>query len=109
MVEDMPHSGCPATAIIPDIILIVELLVAEDPHVAIEEVAEHSGISAGTAHTILHEHLHMTKICSRWVPHLLTISQQAERVELAQSLLNKMRRWGADGVKNIVTGDEEIV
>lgn len=108
-VEDLPRSGRPISAITPDIVHIVEQVVADDPHVTIEEVAEFSGTSAGTVHTILHENLRMRKISSRWVPHLLTAAQQAERVELAQSLLNKMRRWGVDGMKNIVTGDETYI
>ena len=33
-------------------------------------------ISEGSAYTILHEHLSMRKLCSKWVPCLLTIDQK---------------------------------
>lgn len=108
-VEDLPRAGRPISAITPEYIRIVEEAVVEDPHVSIEELAQLSGISEGTVHTILHERLGRRKICSRWVPHLLNTAQQAERVELAQSLLNKMRRWGSVGMKCVVTGDETYI
>jgi [histone H3]-lysine36 N-dimethyltransferase SETMAR len=108
-VEDLPRSGRPVSAITNEIIHNVEQAVVEDAHITTEEVAEECGISAGTVHTILHERLRMRKISSRWVPHLLSTAQQAERVELAQSLLNKMRRWGAEGIRRIVTGDETYI
>lgn len=108
-VEDLPRPGRPLSAITTEIVNIVEQAVVEDPHISIEDIAELCGTSTGTVHTILHEHLRMRKISSRWVPHLLSSAQKEERVDLAQSLLNKMRRWGDEGMKSVVTGDETYI
>lgn len=108
-VKDLSRSGRPSTSLTVDIIAIVEKLVIEDPHATVEELADMSGVSAGSVHTILHEHLRMRKISSRWVPHMLSSAQKAERKEVAQSLLNKMHRWGEIGLKTIVTGDESYM
>ena len=35
----------------------------------------------------MHDHLHMTKVYSTWVPHLLTPLQRHERVEACEELL----------------------
>jgi histone-lysine N-methyltransferase SETMAR len=108
-VEDLPRAGRPSTAVTTDNATLVEKLVVEDPHATVEELAEATGLSAGSIHMILHEQLRMHKISSRWVPHALNNAQRGERVELAQSLLNKMHRWGGSGLKTIVTGDESYL
>ena len=40
------------------------------------EIAEELKISEGSVFTILHEHLSMKKLCSKWVLHLLTVDQK---------------------------------
>ena len=40
------------------------------------EIAEELKISEGSVFTILHEHLSMRKLCSKWVLYLLTVNQQ---------------------------------
>ena len=49
---------------------VVENLVVEDRRITIQKIAEILGISSGSVRGILHDHLHMTKVCSTWVPHL---------------------------------------
>ena len=56
-------------------------LVVEERQITIQEIAEFLGISSSTVHDILHDHLHMTKVYSTWVPRLLTPLQSHERVE----------------------------
>lgn len=104
--EDDPRSGRPATAITKESIANVAAVVQEDPHATVDEIALEVGISHGTCHTILTEHLQYKKVCARWLPHLLTEAQKEERVELAQALSNKLHRWGREGVKLVATGDE---
>jgi hypothetical protein len=63
------------------------------PHATVEEVAEYCNISHRSAHEVLTHHLRLRKICAHWVLHALTASQREERVQVAQSLLNRFRRW----------------
>lgn len=107
--KDDPRSGRPTTVVTSEMINLVEEVVVEDPRSSVADIATLCGISVGSAHQILVENLRMRKICERWVPHTLSSAQKAERVELSQSLLNKMHRWGTNGLKRLVTGDETFV
>ena len=63
-IEDCPRSGRPISATDEKNIKAIENLVVEDGRITIQEIAEILGISSGTVHGILHDHLHMTKVCS---------------------------------------------
>ena len=47
-----------------------------DCKLKLREIAVELKISKGSVFTILHEHLSMRKVCSKWVPHLLTVDQK---------------------------------
>ena len=64
------------------------------------------GISGASIHSILHEHLTVKKICSRWKPHNLSIAQQKTRVDWLKEMLQKHDRGASKHVYDIVTGDE---
>ena len=51
-------------------------LILADRKLKLHEIAEEFKISEGTVFTILHECLSMRKLCSKWVPHLLTVDQK---------------------------------
>lgn len=106
---DDPHSGRTSTTSSQSIIDLIESMVGEDPHITIDDISDKVGISHGRVHAILHEDLRLRKLSSRWVPHHLTDAQREERVDVSQSLLNKFRRWGSEGMKMVVTGDETYV
>lgn len=107
--EDDSRSGRPSEVQTPSIIDFIESTVTENPHITIDEIADLTGISHGAAYSILHDQLRLKKLSSRWVPHILTDAQREERVEIAQSLTNKFRRWGNEGMNGVVTGDETYV
>lgn len=107
--EDDPRSGRPAEVINHDSIHAVESLIEADPHSSLEEIAEATGYSKGSVYTILTLYLQRKKLCGRWIPHRLTEAQKEDRVETCKSLLNKFRRWGAEGMKSIITGDETFL
>ena len=45
------------------------------------------GISSTSIYSILHEHLAVKKICSRWIPHKLTIAQYKDCVVWCKEML----------------------
>ncbi|CAF3544865.1 unnamed protein product [Rotaria sp. Silwood1] len=105
-IEESPRSWRPISTTDEKTIKVVENLVIEDRRITIQEIAEILSISSGTVHGILHDHLHMTKVCSTWVPHSLTPLQRHERVEACEELLARYETEGNDFLSRIITGDE---
>ena len=62
-IEESLRSGRPISAMDEKSIKAVENLVVEDRRLTIQEIAEILGILSGTVHGILHDHLHMIKVC----------------------------------------------
>jgi len=50
-----------------------------------------------------------TKVCSRWVPRMLTPEKKQKRVEICEELLKRYREEGDQFLLNIVTGDESWI
>jgi len=50
-----------------------------------------------------------TKVCSRWVPRLLTPEKKQKRVEICEELLKRYREEEDQFLLNIVTGDESWI
>ncbi|KYN34026.1 hypothetical protein ALC56_11649, partial [Trachymyrmex septentrionalis] len=64
------------------------------------------GIDMKVIHTILHDHLSVRKLCSRWIPHNLTEAQKQARVKWNKEMLKKFNRGRSNLIYNIVTEDE---
>ena len=56
-------------------------LILVDCKLKLLEIAEELKISEGSVFTILHEHLSMRKLCSKWVLCLLTVDQEQQCVD----------------------------
>ena len=67
------------------------------------------GISGTSIHSILHEHLTVKKIFSRWIPHNFSIAQKKARVNWSKEMLPKYDRGASKHVYDIVTGDESWI
>ena len=55
-------------------------------------IADTLKISEGSVFTILHKHLSMRKLCSKWVPRLLTVDQKQQRVDDSERCLELFQR-----------------
>ena len=64
------------------------------------------GISEGTVHHILTDHLKLKKLCGRWVPDLLTPDQMSKGLECAKKLLKKYKNCNPNEISELRTGDE---
>ena len=71
---DEPPEGRPKSAAVPENIDAVRELIMQDRHVTYREIQASLGVGLCCIQTILHEHLAVKKICSRWIPHNLTIT-----------------------------------
>ena len=104
--DDEPRSGRPATVTNPEIVQNVAAMIQEDRRLTTRQIAETIGISHGSAHTILTEELGKRKVCSKFVPHLLTEEQKVVRVTLSTSHLQRHQREGNHFLQRIVACDE---
>lgn len=103
--EDEPRSGRPSTSRTPDMIERVRNMLARDRRLTLRLMAEELSISKDTVRTIVRENLGKRKICSRFVPHMLTDDQKAKRKEAAGDLITMCDR-DPSFLRTIVTGDE---
>ena len=70
-----------------------------------DDIVAESSLSRGTIERIIHDHLKLKKITSRWVPHQLTEQNRQDRVRICQENLAKFEddKWR---LCDVVTGDE---
>ena len=59
------------------------------------------GISSSSINSRVHEHLAVQKICSRWIPHNLTIAQKKVRIDWCKEMLEKYDGGASKDVYNI--------
>jgi histone-lysine N-methyltransferase SETMAR len=104
-VEDKPRSGRPVTQTTTENIELVQSVIEADPHSTYDDIEAETLLSRGTIETIIHDHLKMKKVTSRWVPHNLTLEQKQERVRICQANLAKFQS-GSWRLCDIITGDE---
>ena len=78
--DDAERSRCANSAVAPDKIKKVHESVLVDCKLKLREIAGTLKISEGGVSTILHEHLSMRKLSSKWVPRLLKVDQKEQRV-----------------------------
>ena len=107
--QDEFRKGRPKSVVVPETIDAVRQLILQDHHVTYREIETTLGISGTSIHSILHEHLTVKKICSRWIPHNLSIAQKKARVDWSKEMLQKYDRGASKHVYDIVTGDESWI
>ena len=103
--EDKPRSGKPITIMIFENIQKAKAVIVNDPWCTYDEIEVETKLSRGTIHTIIHEHLKMKKVTSRWVPHQLSEQNKLDRVRICQENLDKFDqdKWR---LCDVVTVDE---
>ena len=107
--EDARRMGCPSTITANENIEAVERIVMSDRQVSVRRVAYELGILKITIHEIMDNQLDMKKVCTRWVPKLLTPIQRANRVDCCQECLQQNEVNTANLFDSIVTGDESWI
>jgi histone-lysine N-methyltransferase SETMAR len=69
-------------------------------------IAETIGISKERVGYIFHEELDMKKLCTRWVPRLLTEDQKHTRMKISEQCLGRFNKNKTDFVRQFITMDE---
>ncbi|XP_055308260.1 uncharacterized protein LOC129572342, partial [Sitodiplosis mosellana] len=104
--EDAARSGRPNEVTTPEMIDKIHDLVLNHPKMKVREIVETVNVSYERVLNILHEHLHMNKLCARWVPRLLTIQQKRIRVTTSEANLAHFKRNPSEFLRRLVTMDE---
>lgn len=111
--EDEGRSGRPRTSLTTETVARADAIVRDDRSITLRFLAAELGVSYGSAQSIMHEELGRRKCCARWVPHLLTDHQRAERVRICRQWLEmfdssstKRLSSSTKRLSDVVTGDE---
>ena len=105
-VEDDTHPGRPNTSVAKANITAVKNVVEQDVRLSVKDIASCTGISEGSVQTILKKRLDPRKVCTRWVPHLLTEEQKTQCLKCAWELLKTYKGCNSQVISNLLTGDE---
>ena len=84
----------------------IQEYILEDKRVTVENVAEHFGISYGTAQDIMSNKLGMRRVSARWVPRLLLPEQMGVRVKMCNEYCRQYNDEGDTFLNRVVTCDE---
>ena len=90
-VEDDERSRCPTISKTTNNIRKIEKIVREDRRLSILLIAERMSIDKETMWQVLHDNLHMTKVCVLVVSKLLTSDQKkTKRQEICADILKQI-------------------
>ena len=78
--NDAECSCYPNSAVIMKNTKKLHKLILADHKLKLHKIAEELKISEGSVFTILHEHLSMRKLCSKWVLYLLSNDQKQQHI-----------------------------
>ncbi|GFY00653.1 HTH_48 domain-containing protein [Trichonephila clavipes] len=105
-IHDEERSGRPSV-ITDELIQKVDCKVKENRRFTISSLAEKfPAVSRSVLYEIVSERLNYRKLCSRWVPKMLTVEHKTKRLGSALSFLERYSNEGDDFLSRIVTGDE---
>ena len=76
---------------------------------SVEDIASCTAISEGSVQIILKKRLDLRKVCTRWVPHLLTEEQKTQHLKCTLELLKTYKGCNSQVNSNLLTGDETWV
>lgn len=106
--KDFDRPGRPITAVTPSNISAVQRLIQEDIHISYDRIVAQLSLSKGSIHEIIHGHLKLKKITSRWVPYALNDDQKKNRVKFCMENLERFNS-GKWRICDIITADESWV
>ena len=95
----------PRTVTTPANIDSVHAVIEQNPFSICDDIQAETYLCRGTINNIIHDCLKLRKITSRWVPHLPSDKNRADRVRMCSEFLSKFRNqsWR---LCDAVRGDE---
>ena len=66
------HSGRQIMQNVEENVTKFHLMMLENLKLGIESIVKETGLSMDTTHTVVRDHLSMSKLCARWVPRMIS-------------------------------------
>ncbi|XP_035231680.1 protein GVQW3-like [Stegodyphus dumicola] len=93
-IDNAKREGRPSTATNSEIAARVNECILANRRIMIDEISNEVDISHGSVHKIISDHLKFRKVCTRWVPRLLTEEQSVLKVYLHFCNVTKRKDMG---------------
>lgn len=106
---DQPKSGRPLEIDYSTLAPTVKKVIAENPHVSIDQLLTTFSVSVGTMHRLVTGMLGLKKPSTKWVPHVLSDEQKLKRVQACKTLLEGYKKQSNAFLQALVTMDESWV
>ncbi len=94
--KDQHRPGRPITETTPANIERDRDVIEDNPRCSYDEIEAETSLSRGTIHTIIHTHLNMGKLSSRWVSHKLTEKTEKTVFECVKKIWLNLKRASGD-------------
>jgi transposase len=82
--QDFQRPGRPITAVTSQNIELVRCLIEGNVHISYKQIEAELSLYPASINEIIHSHLKMRKIASRWVPYELTAAQKKNELTFAR-------------------------
>jgi hypothetical protein len=103
--KDKPRSGRPCAAVTPRNKEHLDQLICTNRQITTRELCMELNISCNALEAMVAT-LEYRKVCTRWVPPMLTQEHKEHRMQVCQDLLNQYKAEGDSFLDRIITGDE---
>ncbi|GBP83780.1 Putative uncharacterized protein FLJ37770 [Eumeta japonica] len=101
------REGRPSKATTGDNISVLRLMIKTNIRVTYKQIRTNLGIGMSQMHKILHEHLTVRKLCTRWIPNNFT---DAQKLRYINRCCEMMQRFAcSNAVYDLVTGEESWI
>ncbi|GFX99029.1 protein GVQW3 [Trichonephila clavipes] len=107
-VNSDPRSGRPSTGTLSHNVERARVALEQDRRLTVRKLEDEIRIPKSTVWRILTKNLGMTRVCTKFIPKLLSDQQKNLRLEIAQDNL-EMINSDENFLKKIITGDETWV
>ncbi|GBP83936.1 Putative uncharacterized protein FLJ37770 [Eumeta japonica] len=95
--EDDPRPGRPVRVVTEEYVRKIEKFVLADRRIKLWQIAEELQISKERVGEIIHEHMNMRKISTRWVPKMLTALDKQRRLQTTKDFFGESMQWTKEG------------
>ncbi len=104
----LPHVGRPLRICSEKMVNRIAVIVCEDCHITVRQLAHALDISKSSVHTILCRKLKMRRVTACWVPHFLIQEQRDCCIEICHEWLKRIEDE-RNVVGHVITGDERWI
>ena len=98
--------GRPTEVATPENTKKIMKVILSDRKVKLQEIADILKLSKDTVFKVVHEHISMKKLYSKWVPRLLTVEQKQQRIHDSKRCLKHFTRNKKDVLRRFIIMNE---